>query len=248
MRLTPEGVSLLESVQRNYQGLVSVSRAIHEIQGGAFGSLSVVAPPMLAEDWLCELTGRFAEVRPTVAIRIQAAAADKALSAVLSGQVDFGVLIGSPPAMADLDVRPSGECALMVAMTPGHPLAQQQRVAFKDLDGQVFVQAIPPHHVRGVIETMISNFGVRPSGLHEVSPQRAVGALVRHLGKNGSVVGFVDSYAAREFDRDVLAVRPLEPPISWPINVISRRTGRSASFKLFLEWLDANPLLGLGDP
>src|ERR1044072_9365280 len=40
MRLTPEGVSLCETVQRNYQGLVSVARAITEIKGGAFGSLS----------------------------------------------------------------------------------------------------------------------------------------------------------------------------------------------------------------
>lgn len=239
MRLTQEGVSLLESVQRNYHGLVSVSRTIREIKGGAFGSLSAAAPPMIAEDWLCELIGRFASTRPTVAVRILAAAPDKALTAVLSEQVDFGALIGSPPAMADLEVRPFGECELLVVMAPGHPLAARERVAFQDLDGQVFVQAVPPHHVRGVIETMITNFGVRPGGLHEVSPQRAVGALVRHLGGKGGVVGFVDSYAARDFPADAVVIRPLEPRISWPMNLVCRRGGRSPTFKLFLEWLDA---------
>jgi hypothetical protein len=57
-------------------------------------------------------------------------------------------------------------------------------------------------------------------------------------------VGLIDSYAARGVADEVLAVRPLAPRVSWPINLIHRRGEHTPAFKLFLTWLDANPELG----
>jgi DNA-binding transcriptional LysR family regulator len=237
MRLTPEGDSLLESVKRNYNGLVAVSRSIADIKGGVAGLLSAMALPMIVEGRLGELVARFAAATPAIGLKITSAPPDQVLNAVLSEQVDVGAIIGLPPVATDLDVIPIGQCAMMLILAANHPLTQLERIGFQDLDGQTFVQVAPPHHVRAMVDTMMANFGVRPRAVHEVTPQRAVASLVRHTGG----VGFVDSYVARDFSPEAFELRTLEPQVVWPINLVSRRRGaRSRACGLFLDWLAAD--------
>jgi DNA-binding transcriptional LysR family regulator len=236
MRLTPEGVSLLESVQRSYRGLISVSRAISEIKGGAFGALTATALPILVDGWLCELAARFGAQNPTISIRVLANAPDKALHMLVSGHADFAMLIGLPPVTNELEVRRLGECEMVAVARRDSGLLERDEMTFSDLDGELLIQLSPPHHVRGMVETMIASFGIRPKGTHEVSTQRGVVAMVREMGG----VGLIDSYAARGVADDVLTVRPVAPRVSWPINLIHRKGEHTPAFKSFLSWLDAD--------
>lgn len=237
MMLTEAGSALLESVDRSFAGLTMVQEAIGQLRLGLPGTLRTVAVPVVAEGALCDLLAEFARAHPRVAINIKSAHPQTAVNDILTGEVDLGAIIGAPPQGFDLAARVIGERRMKVAVPAEHRLANRDRIHFRELHGEAFVLMVQPHNIRLAVETMMNDFGVRPSIAHEVSTQRTVVEFARRTG----AIGFADDEVIDSVSRrDVMAIE-LDPPTRWNINLIHRRDRKqSPVFETFLGWLNAH--------
>ncbi|MCW3838131.1 LysR family transcriptional regulator [Sphingomonas canadensis] len=236
MTLTEAGSALLESVDRSFAGLNMVQEAIGQLRLGLPGTLRTVAIPVVAEGALCDLLAEFARAHPRVAINIKSAHPQTVVNDILTGEVDLGAIIGAPPQGFDLAARVIGERRMKIAVPADHRLANRDRIHFRELHGEQFVMMVQPHNIRLAVETMMNDFGVRPSIAHEVSTQRTVVELARRTG----AIGFADDEVIDSVSRsDVMAIE-LDPPTRWNINLIYRRDRKQSPVcETFLQWLDA---------
>lgn len=234
MTLTEAGSVLLESVERNFAGLNLVQDAIAQLRLGLPGTLRTVAVPVVADGALCDLLADFARAHPRVAVNIKSAHPQTVINDILTGEVDLGAIIGTPPQGFDLEVRVIGERRMKIAVPSDHRLANRERIHFRELHHETFVLIAQPHNIRLAVEAMMNDFGVRPSITHEVSTQRTVVELARRTG----AIGFADDEVIDSVSRsDVMAIE-LDPPTRWNINLIYRRDRKhSPVFETFLEWL-----------
>ena len=234
MTLTEAGSVLLESVERNFAGLNLVQAAIGQLRQGLPGTLRTVAVPVVAEGALCDVLADFAHAYPRVSVNIKSAYPQTVINDILTGEVDCGAIIGTPPQGFDLEVRVIGERRMKIAVPSDHRLANRERIHFRDLHGETFVLISQPHNIRMAVEAMMNDFGVRPSITHEVSTQRTVVELARRTG----AIGFADDEVIDSVSRsDVMAIE-LDPPTRWNINLVYRRDRKhSPVCETFLEWL-----------
>jgi DNA-binding transcriptional LysR family regulator len=236
MTLTPQGAVLFDTVERSFVGLRIVQRKVMELKQGLAGTLWAIALPVISEGMLAALLGEFMRAYPLVSIDLQTGLPELVLNRILTGEVDFGAIIGQPPVSADIAVTPFGQRSLMIAVAPDHRLAKRERVDFRELDGEAFILTPRGHNVRLAVEAMMHSFGVRPAMVHEVWGQRAVAELARR--SNG--VGFIDADLPESGPPDATAGIPLDPPHAWAINMIyPRDRPRSSVFDAFLQWLAA---------
>lgn len=236
MTLTAEGEALLGSVERNFAGLRSIQKTIGDIRGGAIGALRAIALPTVAEGVLGALLGQFIKTHPDVAVQLTVAPPDEVLRSVLHGAVDFGAIVGEPPSREAIASVTIDQRALVAVTSPNHPLAGQAKLRFEDLDGEALILVTPPHNIRAAIEGLILEHGTRPRIVHEAVTQRGVAQLALH----SQAVGFVDSQVVKEIGGAMLRAIPLEPSISWPINLVySREHPRSRAFQSFMAWQGA---------
>jgi DNA-binding transcriptional LysR family regulator len=143
---------------------------------------------VLAEGEFGALVGAFMKEHAQVRADLRVSAPDLVLKDIVTGEVDFGAVIGPAPPGIDLATLPIGRRTMGVAVAPDHPLATRRRVHFRDLDGLPFVLTVRSHNSSVAVEAMMSEFRVQPSIIHEAGTQRTAAELVR----NSDAVGFLD--------------------------------------------------------
>ena len=245
MTLTEAGSVLLESVERNFAGLNMIQHAIGQLRQGLPGTLRTVAVPVVAEGVLCDLLGDFARAHPRVGINIKAARPELVINDILTGEVDMGAIIGSPPQGFDLEARVIGQRRMKLAVPNDHRFANRERLHFRELHDEAFVLMVQPHNIRLAVDMMMNDFGVRPSVMHEMSTQRTVVEMARRCG----AIGFADDEIIESAaDGEVKAIE-LDPPTEWNINLIHRRDRKfSQVFTAFLNWLQETHPVGATRP
>lgn len=235
MTLTEAGSVLLESVERNFAGLNMIQHAIGQLRQGLPGTLRAVAVPVIAEGALCAILGDFTRAHPRVGINIKSARPEMVINDILTGDVDMGAIIGAPPQGFDLEVRVIGQRRMKLAVPSDHRLANRERVHFRELHDEAFVLIVQPHNIRLAVDTMMNDFGVRPSVIHEVSTQRTVVELARRSG----AIGFADDEIIASVTNGAVKAVELDPPTAWNINLIHRRDRKySQVFTAFRNWLE----------
>lgn len=235
MALTEQGRVLLESVERNFAGLRTIQRTIRELKAGLHGALTAAAIPVLAEGEFGALIGSFMHGHPQVRADLRVSAPDLVLKDIITGEVDFGAVIGPAPPGIDLVTLPIGRRTMGVAVAPDHALAARGRVHFRELDGLPFVLTVRSHNSSVAVEAMMSEFRVQPSMIHEAGTQRTAAELVRH----SDAVAFLDYEIITTLPSDSIAALALEPEVSWPINLLYRRDRKpSPVFAALLKWLE----------
>lgn len=231
MRLTAEGEMLLETVRRNFDGLLSVQNAVAAIRQGEVGTLSARFLPVVMEGLLADIIGAFIRENAKVRVLLDIASPAQMYASLSADQVDFGVSIGPTPSGFAVDKLRIGRSTLMLAVGRHHRLARARHVGFDAIGGEALVQLPPPHNIRAAIDMLLLNTGIRPALVHEAGTQRAAVRLVERT----DCVTFVDSHVSAEFDRRRLAAIPIEPEIAWDIDIIHRRDRRQS--KTFLNFL-----------
>lgn len=238
MTLTPAGRHLLESVERNFAGLRTVQQTIAELRSGLPGTLRLAAIPAVAETGLGATLSAFMRAHPKIGVHLNSPDPEGVINQTLAGQVDLGAITGEPPPGYDLGMVPMGERRMVLVVASHHPLAGRETVHFRELHGEPMVQLISAHSIRRAMDALLNEFGVRPSVTHEVSTQRALIELVRL----SDAVGFAELDVIDRMPAGSLATIEIEPPVSWPVNLIYRRDrAHSAAFDAFLEWLARKP-------
>ena len=101
VKLTPAGEALVEPARRTLRSFILAKGAVRGVADAGFGHLSIISGTLWAIEPLVRMIGEFRLVYPAVQFTVSdPASRSEVLDAVRSGEADFGLLDGTPPAGA----------------------------------------------------------------------------------------------------------------------------------------------------
>lgn len=230
VRLTPAGRSFLPEAQRILKLAESALQVARRIAMGKTGSIKIGFTAAAAYGFLPELIAACRTRLPGVDLSLKEMVSSDQLEALVSGQIDAG-LLRPPIARSELvSARVVAE-PLLVAAPDGHPFATAKSVFVKDLDGQPFVM-YSPYESRYFYDLLVTQFtraAILPRYVQHLSQIHSILAMVR-AGLGLAIV----PAAAAGLNFSGVHLRPLRlrAPVSAPV-------------ELFMVWRrdDENPLL-----
>jgi LysR family transcriptional regulator for metE and metH len=164
MVLTYAGTRLLEHSRRALDIVEGAETEVRRLASGAGTVLRLSTQCYTCYNWLPRVLGPFHRQFPGVEVRIDAAATDRPIAALLAGEIDLALVFDGT---GDAQVRMTRlfEDENIVVMAPGHPLAGKKVVEAADLaDVPLYLYAAP------LEETVLYRRILRPAG---VRPRQA---------------------------------------------------------------------------
>lgn len=213
-------VALTEAGQQLFDYAVRIDRLAQEAQTAVrgpstpAGPVRVSAPETLCAHRLPAMLSKLYEAHPEVRVLFQASstgALDNDLVRALSlGEVDLAfVLEERLDAVEPLAVEPVTEEPLVIVAAPQHPLAREDVVTARDLDGVPLLLSSKGCRFRGVLERACADEDVRP----EVIGEFTSGEAIKRCAQAGSGLGVVAAVsAADELARGALVSLPWKGP------------------------------------
>jgi DNA-binding transcriptional LysR family regulator len=228
VRLTPAGRSFLPEARRILKLAESASQVARRIALGKAGSLKIGFTAAAAYGYLPELIAACRARLSDVDFSLKEMVSGDQLEALVSGQIDAG-LLRPPIARPELATRRVVAEPLLAAIPRKHPLASAEAVSIKDFDDQPFVM-YSPYESRYFHDLLVAQFtraDVLPRYVQHLSQIHSILAMVRA----GLGVSIVPAAAASLKIADV-RLRPLKLRTQTPV-------------ELFLVWRREydNPLL-----
>lgn len=132
MRLTAAGELLLALSQRWKTDLNRTLSDIKHLQGVSQGQLRLAAMDSHVNGFLPEFVAVVAREHPGIVLEVDIVSTDDAVQRLRAGEVDLAVAFNLKPGR-DLHIVASAELPLGCVVAPGHPLATQAHVTFKDV-------------------------------------------------------------------------------------------------------------------
>lgn len=202
--------------------------ALGQIDAGrsALGSLGTLASGTIsigggATSTTCilpSIIGAFHARYPGIRFTIREATSRTIVEAVLSGELDLGLVTLPLPASVDatrLSVDAWVVDELVLVVPPNHPLRHRRRFRWQDLHNQPLIAFESGSAVRQLLDRQLSDHEVRPSVVMEL---RAIGTITNMVAA-GIGLGFVSRLAVPQTHALRCADRTLERQIA----VIERR-------------------------
>jgi DNA-binding transcriptional LysR family regulator len=138
VELTEAGAVLLQEARAVLGGSERLEATVEELRRGSATGLRVGLPPGLHPTLLPALLEPLREREPEARIEVRELTTPEQIAALNDGSLDLGLVRepveGSRLARRTLLVEPLG-----VGLPAGHPLAQREGVALRELAGQLFV-------------------------------------------------------------------------------------------------------------
>jgi DNA-binding transcriptional LysR family regulator len=223
VELTAAGAALLGEAQAI---LAQVDHAVdltRRVARGEAGALAVGFVGSAMYGRLPDVVRAFHAERPGVALRLREFPTGEALEALADGRIDVGVV---RPAQVDagLEIDVVQREDVLAALPSGHRLAERESLALGDLGGEAFVLLARREApgLFGALDAAMSELGVAPREVQEVSELRTVLGLV----SAGVGVSLVPASVASG-ERSGVVFRPL--------------TGRVPTVELALAWRAGDP-------
>jgi DNA-binding transcriptional LysR family regulator len=213
--------------------------AMDRLKGRVEGTVRVASIYSVGISEMSWMEEEFSLRQPDAELRVEYLRPEKVYEAVLSDQVDLG-LVSYPAASREIQVVRWREERMVVAMAPSHPLAGLSLVKASDLNGEDFVgfdQDLPIHRE---VNRFLAEHGVEVNiVLHFDNIQSMKEAIA--LGAGLSILP--ERVLRTDIEQKRLLARPLEAPgLVRPLGVIHRRRKRfNAATQAFLELLMEKP-------
>ena len=228
---TEEGVALYKEVKRAFVGLEDLKSTAEAIRHCRTGTLNLVTMPGLASRVLPELVAEFSAVHSGVGVWLEVLPRSEALVAIATDQYD--VCIASGP-IDDRELSAERLCRLQAycVLPAKHPLSGKQSIRPEDLEGERFISLARDSLFRYQAMMMLEQ--------HEVNCRldiqaRTADAIYGLVGA-GLGVSIVGPELPTSMNDDLLAFRPLQPPMHIDIMLITRaNTPTSRLGRLFYE-------------
>ncbi|WP_458098053.1 LysR family transcriptional regulator [Roseomonas sp. WA12] len=230
---TPEAQAMLPDVEAVFSRLAAVERLAQDLAGGRLGTLSVAAAFPIANGYLAKAAATFLVARPGTRVALQSLTSPQVVDRVASREVELGVVhepVVNRQVETELLVRSSLECV----MPEDHPLARLPCIPVRALAEYPLITYLPQNLFRGYVDRALSQAGIAPPIVVQVSVSLTGIMLARH----GCGVALVEPLMLRTMPFPTLVVRPLDPPIGFD-TVLVRPRGMVASTLLghFVEHL-----------
>lgn len=224
VKLTESGkevVPILEGVLRAIDG---VTANIRQQGSQTRGVVSIAALPSVCSMMLPLAIAKFRGNCPDVSVTIRDAAAQRVVSYVKAGEVDFGIgsMIEPDPG---IQLVPLIDDRMKVVFAPGHALEQQKQIALRDLVAFPLIAFESESSVRSLVDRGFRSIGHLAAPAYEVTyASTAIGMAQAGLG-----IAIVPASSLRASTTRGIRSRTIKHPgFTREISII-RKSGRALS-------------------
>ena len=228
--LTAAGRSLAVRLQRVLEDLDTVLLDVRGLATQRQGRVRVASSPTLSANLLPECIARCQRDHPGLTLLLLDRMQHDALASVLSGEVDFGVVI-DPAERDDLHAEPILSEPFCLVCPPGHRLARRRSVRWGDLASEPLVLLDHASGSRRLIDDALRQHAVQALVAQEVGH---VTTIFRMLDA-GLGISVVPTLALPPAGLQGLVVRPLTPQVERAI-VLVRRANRALAPVAEVAW------------
>ena len=137
-RLTPEGGVVYEHCKKILQTYDSLKSRLQEIEDVVSGSIRVATIYSIGLHVLPPYIKKFLKSYPTVSVHVEYRRATEVIEDVSTNVVDLG-LVAYPSRDSRLEIVPIRKDRMVLIVAPDHPLAKEQSIKLKDLNGLKFI-------------------------------------------------------------------------------------------------------------
>lgn len=230
--LTEAGRSLAVRLARVLEDLDSILLDVRGLATQRQGRVRVASSPTLSANLLPECIARCRQEHPGLELLLLDRMQHDALASVLSGEVDFGVVIEPEPGRSEeLHAEPILSEPFCLVCPPTHRLASQRSVRWAALVGQPLVLLDHASGSRRLIDDALRQHGVQALVAQEVGH---VTTIFRMLDA-GLGISVVPTLALPPAGLQGLEVRPLTPRVERAI-VLVRRANRALAPVAAVAW------------
>ncbi len=230
--LTEGGRSLAVRLQRVLEDLDSMLLDVRGLATQRQGRVRVASSPTLSANLLPECIAHCRQKHPGLELLLLDRMQHDALASVLSGEVDFGVVIEPEPGRSDdLHAEPILSEPFCLVCPPTHRLARQRSVRWAALHGEPLVLLDHASGSRRLIDDALRGHGVQAPVAQEVGH---VTTIFRMLDA-GLGISVVPTLALPPAGLQGLEVRPLTPRVERAI-VLVRRANRALAPVAEVAW------------
>ena len=218
VELTDAGRNLAARLTRVLDDLEGVLLDVRGMATERRGRVRVASSPTLSANLMPDCIARCQQVLPGLDLVLLDRIQNAVLASVLSGEVDFGVVIdpGEREQLACETILTEPFC---LACPPGHRLARKRQVRWADLQGESLVLLDHASGSRRLIDRALAAHGVQCSVVQEVGhPTTIFRMLDAGLG-----LSVIPTLALPPEGLARLVVRPLVPRIDREIVLVHRR-------------------------
>ncbi|OWT58188.1 LysR family transcriptional regulator [Candidimonas nitroreducens] len=219
IELTTVGRGFVPRARNVLNELENALIGIQDVAERMSGTVTIACVPSAVAYFLPAVIREFHSQYPRIRIRIIDESSSVALTAVASGDADFGLTyIGTHD--SDIEFHPLLEEPFVLAVCADHPLAGRREVAWRDLMAHEYISLAHGSGNRFLIDQALAQSTERPRWFCEVKHVPALVSMV----EAGLGVGVVPRLAMPPVGHTALVSVPLKKPvISRTLGLIHRR-------------------------
>jgi LysR family transcriptional regulator, transcription activator of glutamate synthase operon len=184
VRVTEAGEAVLRRARLALAEADAIGADLDALRGLRTGRVLVGAIQALGPFDLPGLLAAFREQHPGIDLILREETTQEMLALLAADELDLAIAaIEPPPPRAEFATRALYEEDLVLALRPGHPLAQRARLALSDLPDEPFILFREGSGLRATTERALAAAGLQPRARLESTELSRVRALVaRGLG------------------------------------------------------------------
>ena len=221
VELTDAGRSLATRLPRVLDDLDTTLLDVAGMATARRGRVRVASSPTLSANLMPECIALCHELHPGMELMLLDRVQNATLASVLSGEVDFGVVI-DPEEREALTCETILSEPFLLACPSDHRLAQKKTVNWSDLNGESLVLLDHASGSRRLIDDVLSKLGVQCTIAQEVGHSTTIFRML----EAGLGVAVIPQMALppQGFAKDSgLTVRPLTPRMDRQVMLVQRR-------------------------
>lgn len=177
IHLTEAGQEVLGYARAINQQLDELESVLNRMKGLGGGRLKI-SVASTANYFVPTLLGSFSRRYPEVTVSLDVTNRETLLSQLAENNVDL-VIMGRPPADADVDAESFMDNPLVVVAPPDHPLAGKKKIPLKRLQEETFLVREPGSGTRVAMERFFNERGMKLKTGMEVGSNEAIKQAVQ---------------------------------------------------------------------
>ncbi|MBI5938289.1 MAG: LysR family transcriptional regulator [Betaproteobacteria bacterium] len=172
IHLTAAGGEVLAYARAITQQLDELEDVLNRIKGLSGGRLRI-SVATTANYFIPTLLGTFSRRYPDITVSLDVTNRETLLRQLSENTVDL-VVMGQPPAEADVEAQTFMDNPLVVVAPPGHPLAREKKIPLAQLQEETFLVREPGSGTRIAMERFFSERGMKLKTGMEVGSNEAI--------------------------------------------------------------------------
>jgi DNA-binding transcriptional LysR family regulator len=211
LRPTSDALKLFDQSDRVFSELSGLSRKVQQLKNNGSRSFAIGFLPALASQYSAEICRIFRQEHPDIELSLVIGNTPAIKEMLINRKLDVGV-VATPIDHPSFTAEPILNSSLVLIMPQGHPLADQEGVHARDLDGLDFVDYNPDDPCSALQTKLFGQFGSTP----RFTINGTTASVVINLVAAGFGAGLVHP-ASAHWRRPDLCIKPFYPktPISY---------------------------------